>query len=339
MLLDANLTKDIGATKQSAAAIEAAGYDGLWVGQTMHEPFLQLLHAADATSRISVGSAVAIAFASSPMTLAHAAWDLASYSEGRFVLGLGSQVKPHIERRFSMPWSKPAARMRELVLALRAIWATWEHGEPLEFRGEFYTHTLMTPFFSPPAHPWGPPPVFLAGVGHLMTEVAGEVGDGFFIHPFTTDRYLREVTLPALARGRERVGHTDLSGYSLAGPAFVCVGRDECEMAVAVGKTKEQIAFYASTPAYRPVLDLHGWGELQPELTRLSKEGRWAEMGDAIDDEMLRTFAVVGGPEEVGRGLVARWAPLATRITPYATYDVDPAVWAVVLDAVRRPQT
>ena len=196
MKIDATLTKDVDRTREAAAELEAAGYDGLWVGETKHDPFLESLQAADATERVTIGTAVAIAFGRSPMTLASTGFDLARYTRGRFVLGLGSQVKPHIERRFSMPWSHPAPRMRELVLAMRAIWRTWQEGEPLDFRGDFYTHTLMTPFFSPPPHEWGPPPVYLAGVGERMTETAGEVGDGFFFHPFTTDRYLREVTLP-----------------------------------------------------------------------------------------------------------------------------------------------
>src|SRR5215218_9755975 len=178
MLVDSTLTKSITETKQAAAAIEAAGYDGIWVGETKHEPFLQLLQAAEATEHVTLGTSIAIAFGRTPLTMAHVAFDMAQYSRGRFVLGLGSQVKPHIERRFSMPWSHPAARMRELVLAMRAIWNTWQHGAPLDFKGEFYTHTLMTPFFSPEPHPYGAPPVFLAGVGERMTEVAGEVCDG-----------------------------------------------------------------------------------------------------------------------------------------------------------------
>jgi probable F420-dependent oxidoreductase len=336
MLVDATLTKSIVHTKDDARRIEDAGYNGLWVGETKHEPFLQLLHAADATERVTIGTAIAIAFARTPMTLANTAFDLALYSRGRFVLGLGSQVKPHIERRFSMPWSHPAARMRELVLAVRAIWATWQDGTPLAFEGEFYRHTLMTPFFSPEPHEYGPPPVFLAGVGERMTEVAGEVCDGFFFHPFTTDRYLRNVTLPALHRGRQRASRAGLDDFAIAGPAFACVGRNEAELAVAIKGTKDQIAFYASTPAYRPVLELHGWGELQPELTRLSKAGRWSEMGELIDDDMLHAFAVVGEPDVVGKGLTARWGDVATRITLYATYEADPSVWPAVVDAMSR---
>jgi probable F420-dependent oxidoreductase len=335
MLIDATLTKSIAETKPAAAAAESAGYDGLWTGETKHEPFLQMLHAADATERITIGTSIAIAFARTPMTLANAGFDLARYSQGRFVLGLGSQVKPHIERRFSMPWSQPAARMRELIVAMRAIWAAWQDGAKLDFRGDFYTHTLMTPFFSPEPHEYGPPPVFLAGVGSLMTEVAGEVCDGFFFHPFTTDRYLREVTMPALERGRGKAAKSGLDDFTIAGPAFTCVGRNEEELARAIKGTKDQIAFYASTPAYRAVLDLHGWGDLQPELTRLSKEGRWSDMGDAIDDELLHAFAVVGAPAEVAKGLRERWGGLADRITLYATYQADPAIWPELIDALR----
>ncbi|MDO8362164.1 MAG: LLM class F420-dependent oxidoreductase [Actinomycetota bacterium] len=335
MLIDSNLVAPITDTKAAAAAIEAAGFDGLWLGETKHEPFLQLLQAAEATERVSLGTGIAIAFARTPMTLANAGYDMARYSQGRFILGLGSQVKPHITKRFSMPWSHPAARMRELIVATRAIWANWQDGTPLEHRGEFYTHTLMTPFFSPPAHEFGPPPVYLAGVGALMTEVAGEVCDGFLYHPFTTDRYLRDVTIPALARGRAKAGKEGFDGFDIGGPAFACTGRDEKELAAAIAGTKNQIAFYASTPAYKPVLDMHGWGDLQPELSRMTRDGRWAEIGTLIDDEVLHAFAVVGEPAAVGRGLVERWGSIATRLTLYAPYPHDPAVWPEVTAAMR----
>ena len=233
-----------------------------------------------------------------------------------------------------MPWSHPAARMREFVSALRAIWATWQDGTKLDFQGEFYTHTLMTPFFSPPAHEWGPPPVFLAGVGKLMTEVAGEVCDGFFFHAFTTPSYLREVTLPALQRGRSASGHTSLDGFAVAGPVFTCVGRTDEELQGAIRGAKEQIAFYASTPAYRGVLEHHGWGDLQPELTRMSKEGKWKEMGDVISDDLLREFAAVGDVASVAAQIRERWN-VATRISFYIPYRSDDAVRAELLAALR----
>ncbi|EIV90772.1 LLM class F420-dependent oxidoreductase [Frankia sp. QA3] len=335
MKIDANLSDDLAATPASAARIEKEGYAGLWVGETRHDPFLQTLQATNATSTANVGTSIAIAFARTPMTLAYLGYDLAQYSEGRFILGLGSQIKPHIEKRFSMTWSHPAARMRELVLATRAIWDAWQNGTKLAFRGDFYTHTLMTPFFSPEPHSYGPPPVYLAGVGEGMTEVAGEVADGFFVHPFSTKKYLEEVTVPALLRGRAKAGKADLDGFAIAGPSFVTVGRTEEELAAAVFGTKKQIAFYASTPAYKTVLDVHGWGDLQPELTNLSKRGEWDGMADLVTDEILHTFSVVGTPEEVGKGLIAKISGIYTRTAFYDTWKADPAVWPLLLDATR----
>jgi probable F420-dependent oxidoreductase len=334
MKIDTSLTKNLDDVRTDAARGEREGYDGLWVGETRNDPFLLSLVASEATASITIGTSIAIAFARTPMTLANLGYDLARYSRGRFVLGLGSQVKPHIERRFSMPWSQPAARMRELILAMRAIWDTWQNGVPLDFQGEFYTHTLMTPFFSPERHEWGPPPVFLAAVGERMTEVAAEVADGVFFHPFSTARYMREVTMPALLKGRSNAGKT-MDGFQIAGPAFAAVGRSDEELATAIRGTKDQIAFYASTPAYRGVLELHGWGELQPELTRMTKQGRWSEIGGLITDEMLHEFAVVGTPAEAGRALRERFAGIATRLTFYATYESDPQMWPEVLEAVR----
>lgn len=336
MLLDATLGHRIESTKQMAAELEAAGYDGIWNGETKHDPFLHVLHAVDATEHVIVGTSIAIAFGRSPLTLAHTAFDLARYSDGRFVLGLGSQVKPHIERRFSMPWSRPAARMREFVLAMRAIWASWQEGEKLDFRGDFYSHTLMTPFFSPPAHQSGAPPVYLAGVGERMTEVAGEVCQGLFVHPFTTRRYVDEVTLPALVRGRSVGGQRGIDDFVVSGRAFVAIGRDDEELAAAVQGTKKQIAFYASTPAYRGVLEMHGYGDLQPELSQMTKQGRWEEMAELVDDELLRLMTVVGDPESVGREVVARWGDVYDRTTLYVNHEIEPAALAATVDAVRR---
>jgi probable F420-dependent oxidoreductase len=276
------------------------------------------------------------------MTLANVAWDLQGLSKGRFILGLGSQIKPHITKRFSMPWSHPAPRMREMILAIRAIWDTWQNGTPLQFRGEFYTHTLMTPFFTPSASDlgdFGAPRIFLAGVGELMTEVAGEVCDGFLCHGFTTERYFREVTLPALERGRAKAGKTPIqgggSGFEIAGPSFVVTGTNDEEIEKAAAGTRQQIAFYGSTPAYKGVLDLHGWGDLQTDLNRLSKAGEWVEMGNLITDEILNTFAVVGPPESVAPVLAERYGDVVTRISFYAPYKSDPDRWREVIDAVQ----
>jgi probable F420-dependent oxidoreductase len=328
MLIDAMLTDSAssGDVELAALNLEEQGYAGLWSGEGNGDPFLQLLLAAGATSQVTVGTAIAIAFARSPMTTAYSAFDLARYSRGRFILGLGTQIRPHIEQRFSMPWSKPVSRMREYVAALRAIWSSWQDGARLDFRGDFYSHTLMPPFFSPRPHEWGQPPIYLSGVGSSMTELAGEAGDGFLVHPFTTLRYACEVTLPALERGRIAAGHEDLKGFDIALPVFLTVGRNEAELAAAIRGTKKQIAFYASTPSYRSVLAVHGWDDLQPELTRLSKQGQWRAMGDLIDDEMLSAFAVVGNPDSVVRDVQLRWGEAVTRISLYIPYRLAPDV-------------
>ncbi|MGH9067119.1 MAG: LLM class F420-dependent oxidoreductase, partial [Acidimicrobiales bacterium] len=283
---------DLGGVGPAAAGAEAVGYDGVWSPETGHDPFLPLTIAAEHTETLELGTGIAVAFARNPMNLAMVANDLQAYSKGRFLLGLGSQIKPHIEKRFSMPWSHPAPRMRELILAMRAIWRSWHEGEALAFRGEFYTHTLMTPFFDPGPNPYGPPKVLLAAVGGRMTEVAGEVADGILVHGFTTEAYLRQVTMPALSRGMARSGRRR-EDFQVSYPGFVVTGTTDEEMAEAAKGVRAQIAFYGSTPAYRPVLELHGWGDLQTELNTLSKQGRWAEMGDLVTDEMLEAFAVV----------------------------------------------
>lgn len=319
MKLDATLGADLGAIAAQAADAEAAGYDGVWVAEVANDPFLALTVAAEHTSRVVVGTSIAVAFARSPMTVATVAHDLQRFSQGRFVLGLGSQIQAHIEKRFSMPWSRPAARMREFLQALQAIWGSWNDGEPLQFRGEFYRHTLMTPFFSPAASPFGPPAVYLAAVGPKMTAVAAELADGLFIHPFTTRRYLDEVTLPALSDGLAAAGRRR-ADVTTCLPAFVVVGRDQAELDASADRARRQIAFYASTPAYRGVLELHGWGELGPHLNRLSKQGAWDDMAAAIDDEMLATFAAVGSPDDVARELHRRYDDVIDRLG-FATQD------------------
>jgi probable F420-dependent oxidoreductase len=330
MKIDGGIWGGLDKAGQAAAQQEARGYDGIWVPETSHDPFLPLILAAEHTERLDLATGIVVAFARNPMTLAQVSWDLQAASQGRFILGLGSQIKPHITKRFSMPWSSPAARMREMILAIRAIWGSWNQGTKLDFRGDFYSHTLMTPFFNPGPNPHGDARIFLAGVGELMTQVAGEVADGFLCHGFTTRQYLDEVTLPNLAKGRAKAGKA-MDGFQLAGPMFVVTGRDEADMAEAAKGVKGQIAFYGSTPAYRPVLELHGWGDLQEELNRLSKEGRWAEMGDLIDDDMLATFAVVAPLDRVAGALKERWGDVLDRLSFYAPYDIDRAQWDEVI--------
>lgn len=317
-------------TETTAVEAEKEGYDTLSVPETSHDAFVALGLAARATSRIRLQSAIAVAFARNPMTLAYQANDVQLVSGGRFDLGLGSQVRPHIERRFGMPWSRPAARMEDFVRALRAIWDAWATGDRLRYKGEFYSHTLMTEFFSPGPNPHGPPPVMLAAVGERMTEVAGRVTDGLLAHSLTSPSYLAEVTLPALRRGR---GTDDLTGFDVCLPVFVVLGADADARAAVEAGVRRQIAFYASTPPYRPVLEHHGRGELADRLNRLSRQQAWDEMAGLVDDDVLDLFAVSGPPDAVAAGVVSRYGDLVDRISLNTPYDADPAL---VLDVVTR---
>ncbi|HTY72567.1 MAG TPA: TIGR03617 family F420-dependent LLM class oxidoreductase [Actinomycetes bacterium] len=323
-------------TRAVAVGAEHAGYAAVWTSETKHDPFIAVSLAASATDTIEVGTAITVAFARNPMTTAVAANDVQLLSRGRLLLGLGSQIKAHISRRFSMPWSHPAPRMREYILAMRAIWDCWNTNTPLDFRGEYYSHTLMTPFFSPGPNPYGAPRVLLAGVGEVMTRVAGEVADGFLCHGFTTETYLRTVTVPALEEGRAAAGRTDgLAGFDVVGAPFVATGRDEEQIARACRGVREQIAFYASTPAYRPVLEAHGWGGLSDELHAMSVAGRWREMGEAIDDDVLNAFCVVAEPDRVAGELLRRYGDVMTRISLYTPAELDADVVDQVVSDLR----
>jgi probable F420-dependent oxidoreductase len=303
------LAPDIRSTGAAACAMEKDGFDGVLSFEGAHDPFVPLAVAAEHTTRVRLTTAIAIAFARNPMVCAYLANDLQLLSGGRFVLGLGTQIRPHIEKRFSQPWSRPNARMREFVKAMRAIWHTWETGERLEFRGEFYTHTLMTPFFSPGANPYGRAPIALAGFGPAMIAVAGEVADGWIVHPLNSTSYVESVGLPALERGLARA-ERKRGDVEIACQTIAMIGSTDAEIAAARMKAKGQIAFYGSTPAYRVMLDHHGWGHLQPELNRMSKQGAWFDMIALVTDDMLETVGVAGQPAEVGRRLRQRnaWA-------------------------------
>jgi probable F420-dependent oxidoreductase len=292
----------VGAT---AATLEAQGFDGLLSFEGMSDPFLPLVVAAEHTKRLQLTTAVAIAFARNPMVCAQMANDLQTIAGGRFILGLGTQIRPHIERRFSQTWSKPNARMREFVRAIRAIWRTWETGERLDFRGEFYTHTLMTPFFNPGPNAHGFPPITLAGFGPAMIAVAGEVGDGWIAHPLNTPEYVRDIAMPALETGFARGGRNRRQ-FEIAVQTITMIGRTDAEIDRARQNARAQIAFYGSTPAYKVLLDHHGWGDLQPTLNRMTKEGRWSEMIPLITDDMLDRIGVSGTPTAAGRALRER---------------------------------
>ena len=328
-----------GAAEQAIWA-EKSGFDGLFSADTAHDPFLPIASAATTTSRIDLGTAITVAFARSPMTVAYSAWDLAELTDGRFLLGLGTQVRAHIIRRFNMPWSSPGPRLREYVHALRAIWNTWQTGEQLAFKGDFYELSLMTPFFSPaPMEHWEIP-VYIAGVGDYMCRLAGEVADGLHIHPFHTLRYLDEVVAPNVAAGAEQVGRAR-EDVEMVGTAFVISGRNEEEMAATKFAAKLQIAFYASTPSYRGVLDLHGW-DFGPELTTMSKRGEWMAMGELITDDMLDELCVTAPLDELGAAVREKYGDRLDRLGFYFT-DIpnQPPIltltddeWAVVVAGV-----
>jgi len=300
--------------------LEEAGFDGCFTFEGPHEPFMPLALAAE-HSKLEIGTGVAIAFARTPMTVANLAHDLQQFSDGRFWLGLGSQIRPHIESRFGMPWGKPVSRMKEFVRALRSIFASWNSNEKLDFRGEFYKHTLMPPFFNPGPAKGGPPPIILGGVGPKMTEAAGEVADGMLLHPFHTERSLEEVMRPNLERGLANSGR-ELSDFTLCAQVMVVTGDDEAGFENARAMARNQIAFYASTPAYRSVLEVEGRAELQPQLRQLTKEGRWHEMAALIDDDLLGRIAAVGTPGEVAEILHARYGSLAERVAFSSPFPV-----------------
>ncbi len=315
MRFDASLPPlDLRQVPQVAQAAETLGFDAVWTAETQHNPFLPHALIAEHTQRITMGTAVAIAFARSPADLAYTAWDLAAASQGRFILGLGTQVKAHITRRFGMPWpDSVVGKFREQIQAIRAFWHTWQTGEPLNFRGTYYKLTLMSPFFNPGPIEHPQIPIFIAGVNTGLARLAGEVADGFLVHPFHTVRYLREVLLPAITKGATKAGRRR-QDVQIMLTAFVVTDDQERDF------VRQQIAFYASTPSYRRVMALHGWEEVAERLSALAARGQWAEMPALISDEMLATFAVQAHPTELAAALRERYVGLADRLALYSPF-------------------
>jgi len=311
-------------------AAEAWGLDAVWFSETAHDPFLAAGLAAQSTSRIGIGTGIALAFTRSPTLLAYLAWDLAALSKGRFMLGLGTQVRAHIVRRFGMPWTPPAPRLRTTVQAVRAVWDAWRHGAPLDFRGPDMILSLMTPFFAPPPQPHAIP-ILTAGVNPPLCRVAGEVADGFHVHPFHTPAYLRDVTLPAIARGREKAQRTS-GRFEIVVSALTVVEGTE----LSADAARRALAFYASTPSYRGVLAHHGWEDLGQRLSILASRGRWAEMSPLITDDVLHAFAVVAAPDEFGSKLRERYRGLADRISIYEPFaPSQAALYRTLIGAFR----
>lgn len=325
MRLDASLGFDtpLEGVAEVARAAETAGITGLWTAETRHDPFLPLVAAATATERLEVGTAVAVAFARSPTAVAATAWDLARLSGGRFMLGLGTQVRAHVERRFGMAWTgRPVAQMREYVAVLRAAWAAWQEGSRPSFRGEFYRLTLMTPFFDPGPIEHPEIPIYLAGVGPAMTRLAGEAADGLIVHPLHSREYLADVVLPAMTDGAATASRPP-EAITIA--ASVITASDDRQIAEA----RRSIGFYASTPTYRPVLEHHGWAAVADELSGHARHGRWDEMPALVSDEMLDAFAVVAAPPELRAALERRADGLIDRVAPYDAFGTPG--WAGLL--------
>lgn len=323
MKLDAALmvdTQHLGDAARIAQAAEQIGFAGLWTQETQHNPFIPLTLAAPATSRIELGTGVAIAFPRSPMVTAQIAWDLQALSGGRFVLGLGTQVKPHIERRFGMPWEAPLAKLRDYIQALRAIWGSWQSGARLSHRGKFYEHTLMTPFFNPGPIQHPHIPIYIAGVNEGLAHLAGELCDGFHVHPFHSVAYLEQIVRPQVAAGAAEAGRA-LADLALTSSVFVITGPDQATMENMRQAVRQQLAFYASTPTYRVVLECHGWVAVGEQLSRMAKDGDWAEMGRLISDEMLEVFAVEAPLHQLGAALKRRYRGRLDRIALYLPYQ------------------
>ena len=318
----------------SAKNLEDAGYDGAFTYEGPHDPFLPLVGAALSTEKIELMTSIAVAFARNPMILANLGFDLNLLSKGRFILGLGSQIKPHITKRFSMPWSSPAARMKEMISAIQAIWDCWQNGTKLDFRGEFYSHTLMTPFFTPASNPYGIPKIYVAAVGPLMTKAVAESADGLLVHPFHTVKYMEEITLPGVKEGLAEANRSE-KNFDFSISVMTATGLDEESFINSVNAVRNQIAFYGSTPAYRGVLESCDAGDLQERLNLLSKEGKWAEMAKMIDNDILNNIAVIAeNPELAAKEIKKRYEGKGDRLTP-ALYSDNPELAPALLKALK----
>lgn len=303
----------IKAIVDNACRAEKYGYDVLSTSETDHNPFLPLVLAAEHTSQISLQTSIALAFARSPMDLAYIAWDLQSLSKGRFTLGLGSQVRGHIVRRFNMNWTAPGPRMRECIIGLRHIWRSWQNEEELNFKGDFYSFNLMPPVFNPGSIEHPEIKIAVAAVNPNMLRVAGEVADGVLLHSFNTPKYTREVVLPNIREGAAITGRS-LEDVDIRGGGFIIVGRSEEDIQRKRDDTKKRIAFYASTRSYSSVMNLHGWNDTHQKLYRMSVDGKWAQMAGEITDEMLDTFAVCGTYDTIVRNIKSTYGEFATSV-------------------------
>jgi len=331
------LVHDLSQMPALARFADQLGFDGIWTFETSHEPYLPLVLAAEHSARLSLGTSIAVAFPRSPTITAQIAWDLARYSKGRFILGLGTQVKGHNERRFGVKWERPVAKMRDYILAVRAVWESWQRQTRLNYQGEFYKLTLMTPFFSPAPHKYGSIPIFVAGVNRRMCELAGELCEGFHVHPLHTTRYLQERILPSIERGLAK-SKRPRSAIELSSSIFVIPSDDAAQAVKYEADARQQIAFYASTPPYRPVFDLEGWGETADQLKALAAGGNWPEMPALITREMLDRFALRASWAELPDKLRQRYSGLLDRVSFYFPLvpGENEAGWRATAGGVKR---
>jgi probable F420-dependent oxidoreductase len=307
---------------EQAREFERLGFDCVWTFEAMSDAFLPLAHAAAATERLNIGTNIAVAFARSPFSMAQIAWDLQRDSNGRFHLGLGTQVRAHIERRFSMPFDHPAARVTDYIRCVRAIWDTYQNGTRPQYDGPFYKFKLMNPFFSPGPIDHPHIPIYLAGVNPRMCRAAGEVADGFHVHPMHSAGYLTDVVKPALAEGA-RVGGRDVNDLELYSPVFVITGDSQAEIDQMEQVVRGQASFYGSTPSYAAVLEYHGYGDLPKQLNGLMREGKMKEMAAAIPEDLLDHIAIIGKPSEVGQRMRARYDGVLDRVSLYMAMGGD----------------
>ena len=326
--------EDLGAVEDKVEELRDIGYDGMYTFEGSSDGFLPFAIAAAHTENQVLSTQVAVAFARNPLTLAYQANDLQMLSKGRFILGLGTQAQQNIEKRFSMPWGKPVTRMRDMIGAIRAIQHTWQTGEPLDYRGEYYRHTKMQPMFTPKPNPHGPPPLMLGAIGKPMTRVAGELADWFVVIPFSTPAFITETTLPALREGLEAGGRT-WDDLDIAAQCMIATGADQRSYDEAIARTRYQIAFYGSTPIYAKALEAEGWGDLHSTLREMTRENRWLEMGTLITDEMCERFAVVGEPADIGPKLVERFGGWVDRLSLVTTYRLEPEVAKKIVSDVQ----
>lgn len=334
MKIDGPFYAELGTASQEAARLADIGYDGVYTLEGSWDPFFPLVLASEHAPNLDLATGIAVAFPRNPMHIAYQAWDLQKFSNGKFMLGIGSQIKTHIEKRFGVDFSPPAKRMREYILAVKAIFDCWQNGTRLAFDGEYFKHMLMTPMFNAGPLPCGPPPILLGALGPKMTEVAGEVADGLIVHPFNSMPFLTEHALPAVQRGLDK-SRRERDDFIMQINAIVITGETREMRAAATESVKGLLGFYSSTPAYRPPMDAVGYGDLQPELNRLSKEGAWDELGKHIDEDFVNAFATVGEPHEIADKLRAKYGEHADRLSIYAPYAAPDDMWKGIVAGLK----